>query len=113
LMLYVPGGSAGTVYNPCSLVIVSRATLVAVLVTVMFVPGSTALPWSTMRPLIVAVACANSVPVESSNSNAPRETRWNTGPPLGTGEAPTAHRARGSTDGLCLAPETRNGRLTI
>src|SRR5262249_57309393 len=71
---YVAAKSAGTVYSPSELVTVSRATPVAVLVTVIVTPGRTAPPWSTTRPLMVAVAWAKADPLVDTSNTAQSTT---------------------------------------
>src|SRR6478672_2988658 len=55
LIVYVAGIRSGMVKFPCSLVVVSRFCLVAMLVTVIAAPGTTASFGSTTVPLRVAV----------------------------------------------------------
>ena len=83
LTLYVPGFNAGTEYKPSSLVVVSRVAPVAVFVTVTVTPGRTAFAWSITRPLMLAVACANSeLPVAKHNTIAsPTFLNIDTNPP--------------------------------
>src|SRR2546427_7260414 len=64
-------------YNPSPLVIVSRAAPVAVLVTVTVAPGSTAPSWSTTRPLMLAVAWANTEPLAAKHKKTASPTLFN------------------------------------
>src|ERR1700687_366360 len=61
-------------YSPSAFVTVERTAPVAPFVTVTVAPGSTAPPWSTMRPLMVAVAWANAQLLVASTSATVRPT---------------------------------------